>query len=77
MTFPITAFTENSLRQRMKSFMLLSLAVNMRAITGTANILCNRTPVVTDAAFGNHGRLLCCFIDCILQLHLTCKNSFI
>ena len=37
-------------------------AVNTRDITGTANFLSNRTPVVIDAAFGNVCRLSCCSI---------------
>ena len=45
-------------------------------ITGTANVL-SYSPLVTDVAFGNVRRISCCFTDCILQLCLTCNNSFI
>ena len=45
-------------------------------ITGTANVLSN-PPLVIDVAFGNFCRLSCCFTDCILQLCLTCNESFI
>ena len=55
----------------------LDSAVNLWEITGAANILSNRTPVVIDAAFGSFRQLLCCFTDCTLQLRLACMNCFI